>query len=481
MALHSGATGHLATKSALSAFRKQARLLAPRPLARRVAASPPTITFTTTNALSSGRLWPSISSYNSGVNVALGGQMASVSRAAKPVILSASTFFNTFVKYTSVNYGSGTLSANVWCQSILHTGSRLVTWVKGQTGGLLAKVNGEYVSLTPQTVANDAGFYYWDFDFGSSATRRVDIIAYANVPFGGFYTGLGDSIVPAPLTGPLTAIMADSFGEGSGATLPMSWVNSFVDAMGWDNIIHNAVGQAGFLANNSGAKLNYRERYATDIAPLNPDVVIFQGSVNDDSYTPAQLATEALALIATAQAVNPNVLCAFTSRPMKAGVSASGSAPFLKRDAVKAAVEGAGHLFLDLIELPLPYGFVPNTSTLASSASASATTLSFSTAPLVGGTYAFADGSHVRVNSVSGTGPYTATLDSPLAAAQSNGAALTQVGACPWFGSGKEGSTDNSGSCDTLIYSDGTHPTQAGHDLIGELVASQLARQLKAL
>ncbi len=460
-------------------LRSLRQLLPSRKLTRSVMASPPTTTFTTTNALSAGRLWPAISPMASHTDYVMAGQAWSTARAAVPTIKAATVFNDTFVLYQNIDYGSGVKSANQWQQSLQHGGSRIVMWVKGQTGFVTAKVDDEYVSLTPQTVANDSNFYYYDFDFGSYAERRIDFIGYGNVPFGGFYTALTDLVRPAPLRGPRVVIQGDSFIEGTGATYSCihGYLSRMMDRLGWENFISDGRGSSGLLAGTP----TYRSRFVTDVVPYSPDLIIIQGSVNDAPSTGAQLATEALALIALGQQYLPNAVFAFTSEPLKIGATAGGNAPFLRRDAVKSAVTGAGHLFLDIITRPTPIGFVPATNTLASSASINATSLSVNSVPVLGGTYKFADGTPFLAKAVSGAGPYTITTDAGgIGAAQSNGASMTQVGDCPWTGNGKVGATTGFGSCDIIVYSDGTHPSQSGHDMLGEMLASDLATALKA-
>jgi lysophospholipase L1-like esterase len=49
-----------------------------------------------------------------------------------------------------------------------------------------------------------------------------------------------------------------------------------------------------------------------------------------------------------------------------------------------------------------------------------------------------------------------------------------------WTGSGHVGATTGTGSCDVLVSSDGTHPTQAGHDGIARMFVNRLLAQLPA-
>lgn len=66
-----------------------------------------------------------------------------------------------------------------------------------------------------------------------------------------------------------------------------------------------------------------------------------------------------------------------------------------------------------------------------------------------------------------------AAADADVNVAQASGEGV------PWFtGTGKVGSTTGSGNSDTYVYSDGVHPTQAGHDYAGVRFADELRKAL---
>lgn len=450
------------------------------PHRRRVRAtmtSPPTPTLGTTHTIGSPLHWPSVTNTTAG-NV-LAASSFTVCRAGSPAAyLGGSSYPNyLYVGYKNVNYGAGRQD-NLYQQSFHHDGRYLEIAFKGTAGDVLLKVDDEYVSLTPQTIANDGNVYYWYFDFGARKVRRIDFIAGTSFSFGGVFTEANDTITPAPVRGPRVIVVGDSFTEGTGSNSGVNgYVMAFADAMGWDDVWPSGVGSTGYVA-ATAPKVNYRSRLTADVTAYAPDIVLFTGGYNDYSSTPAQITTEAGLLFGQARSELPDALLVCVSPYWNAGAAPIEAQTWAKRDALKAAIVAVGGLFVDLLEQPLPTGTTPSTSTLASAVAAGATSLSLVDPVAVGATYKWSDGTRFRAKAISGAGPYTVTTDGPLAAAHGSGSSLTQVGDCFWTGTGKVGATTGYGNCDLYVGSDGIHPIAAGHLALGAALAAGFLRAL---
>lgn len=83
------------------------------------------------------------------------------------------------------------------------------------------------------------------------------------------------------------------------------------------------------------------------------------------------------------------------------------------------------------------------------------------------------------VTATGGVGPFGLTV-AAMTSAHASGVAVRQVGPGYMTGNGRSGTPTGSGNSDLFRNTDGTHPTQAGHEHIGNLVRSLIARQVLA-
>jgi lysophospholipase L1-like esterase len=368
----------------------------------------------------------------------------------------------------------------------LFDGTYLEIRGKGAGGKARVRVDGQLISATPTTFTNDGSTYLLPLTFGARAVRRITVEADSSFAFGGVRTNATDTIVPAPVASPRCIVLGDSFTDGTGATAqPTNWVRRFAEAMGWADTWASGLGGTGYLNPGSGGRVKFRDRVAADVIAYSPDVVIVAGGLNEVSgigaatYTASQLQTEAAALFTQIKAGLPNALLVVVSPFWRNGVetyNAAGAGALLAaRDAIKTAAVAAGAIFLDVLELPLAASV---STTLAASASSSATTVSLTDPVPIRSTIGIGSGGTYErrvVTALSGTGPYSATV-AALTYAHNSAEAVATVGASLWTGTGKAGATTGAGNSDLIVISDGTHPSQAGHELIG----STLARMLDA-
>ena len=132
-----------------------------------------------------------------------------------------------------------------------------------------------------------------------------------------FPTGLvnGSAITgPTQAIGPRMIVMGDSYTEGTGTSGTLfSWETILGRTLGiWDTWC-SGQGGTGYLNSgpSGGNKVPFASRYDTDIAPNNPDIIVFAGGINDNpdinsSWTPAVLQAAATALYQHALSKNPS-------------------------------------------------------------------------------------------------------------------------------------------------------------------------------
>lgn len=452
------------------------------PNAMAVMAAPPTLTLTdesnvlwTGNTLrTSGRAY-AVNNAASGAD-AWAGQPAgfSVFRASYPARLGNAYPNYLYAKYQTAEDAIGTYLNHSMMLSMVHTGSKLAVLFKGQSGTVLVKVNDQWASFTPTSIANDGALRVFIIDFGSSATRRVDVLG-SNLAPRGIWVDATDTLEPAPQRGLRVCVLSDSFGQGAGNEVAsnLSWITYMAEFLGWDDVYSIASAGAGLISTNGGTKKKLADRVARDVLPLSPDVVIVQPSTNDNSQTAAAVLAEAQSLYATLKAAGIKAVV-FTSPSISSGAGAivNNGSLRLHNAAIKAWCASIGIPFIDWIEQPLPSAnAVPHVQTLTSSPAAGATTFTTAGLLLVGATYKFPDGTACYVKSVSGL---TATVDN-VQVAQSSGATITQCGPCVFTGTGRSGATTGWGNSDLCISTDGTHPLNLGHRLLGETAARQIA------
>ena len=418
--------------------------------------------------------WSPINS--NGTNVGYSGSPFKYHGFAKPVINGAAYPDYLYVKFTQNTYAVPT--SNAGRISFMHDGQKLAIKFKGVTGSMLIKVNDEYISVTPQIIANDGALNYYFVDFGTADTRRIDVIGY-NIRFGGVATEQTGSIYPAATRGPRVCIVGDSFTEGSGVTTGNvdGYVTYLQDLLGWDDVFNCGQGGTGYVG--GGAGYRFGERLGTDVVPYDPQIVLFVGMTNDLAQPAATVGAAAQSCFQYIRQNLPNAVIAVGG----VGHAMSGALPLAAahkqgltvlavKDAIKAAAIAANAPFFDFLELPLNPLQVADSVTLTSSPAAGATTFNVSAPLTPGATYKFPDGSKFVAKTAGTSGSFTVTVDTGgINTAQTAGAVITQCGDSFWTGTGRVGATSGYGNCDVLVSADGQHPSSRGHGLIGRKLA----------
>jgi len=342
-------------------------------------------------------------------------------------------------------------------------------------------VDDQLVSETAVSLVNDGTDGYTLVTLADKRPRRIDLELY-NVPFGGIVTAATDSVWSAPLRGPRTIFVGDSFAEGTGSpnTGADCLVRAFGHALGWDEVVASPIGGTGYL--NPGSYVKYRDRLAADVIAYAPEVVVWSGGINDSpvtnpAWTAAAVGAEASACFAAVTAALPNALQIVNGTWYHNGPESWPVWIIPLRDAVRAAALAAGCLFVDLLEMPLGHAAVSTTT--SSGASAGATTIAGLAAPIPAGSTVSINNIDRRViTSRSGTGPYTITVPALTTAVPATPVTIATVGPALWSGTGRVGATTGAGNSDLYVSTDGVHPSQAGHNAIGTAAGRLLLAQL---
>ncbi|HDR9003228.1 TPA: SGNH/GDSL hydrolase family protein [Burkholderia vietnamiensis] len=362
--------------------------------------------------------------------------------------------------------------------SFYHTGQNLEL-ILAQNAGMYfrVKVDGQYVSLTPQASAGDSSTHYYLHAFAARARRRIDIIGH-NLQFVGINTDANDTITPAEIRGPRTIFPGDSFTAASGASsgTVTGYVSAFADAMGWDDVWASGLGGTGYL--NPGApNVTFAQRIQHDVVQYQPEIVWVVGGLNDyNGYTAAQIQAAAISLYQTILAGIPGVLLV-VSPNINGGVGKMSATVIAAIAALKAAAQSVGALWIDPTNLPFGPGQGGQNGALVFSRSAAATNPVFNFVPSNHGTYLIGSGAtaemiQIKTFSQTGAGQYTCTMDGSLQYAHNASEPVVQVGGSYLTGSGRVGATTGYGNSDLNVYTDGTHPTDAGHLDLGQTLAS---------
>ena len=337
-------------------------------------------------------------------------------------------------------------------------------------------VDGQLATATPQTgLTSGAAVYFVKVAFGARGNRRI-LFEGAYVNLIGIWAAPTVTFWPSTRpAGPTVLWVGDSFSEGTGANWWWdSWAMKAGQMLGW-NVYPSGVGSTGYLAiGGGGGKVKYRDRIATDVTALNPDIVVVTGGYNDTgSFTAAQEGTEADALYAAIKTGNPNATLLVCSIQSPIGVTATGTITQF-RDAQKTSTLNAAATFIDAINYPTGTSWVTGSGKTGSRTVTDGATTSSSTT-ITSATAAFVAGD-VGTIITGGSIPVGATIASVTngTTAVLSAAPTATATAVPFTITAQKGN----GNADFYDWTDGVHPSQAGHDYMGRRFASALAAQL---
>lgn len=388
---------------------------------------------------------------------------------------------NLFVQSKAITRDGGVQGNGPFTVEFLFDGTQLEIGHKDGGAVFRVRVDGQLVSAEGHTTGNSGGRAYLPLTFATRGTRLITI-ENDNARFSGVVTGPGDTIHPSYAAKPRVIVVGDSFTEGAGASLSAatSWVRRAAHSLGWADMSASGVGSTGYLNPGPGGRVKFRDRIASDVIAFAPDVWVIAGGINDHgSYAAADIGAEASALFAQLRAALPDAVGVVVGPFWRNGVETIPASLLDTRDALKAAADAAGLLWVDLLEMPLDRAGMA--TTLAAPVAAGAASISLQALPPVRSTVEIGTGTSRErrvVTNVSGVGPFDVSLGAGLSYNHSAGDPARTVGGSLWTGTGNVGAPTGTGNSDLLVSGDGTHPSQAGHEAIGSAVASQLRRAL---
>lgn len=298
-------------------------------------------------------------------------------------------------------------------------------------------VNGAPITSTPGSLTLTSGTNYIAVTFPSSARRRVEFFMPHSGAWYGVTTTLGSLLTPAPRK-PVVAFVGDSFWGGSAGTSNLQCGSFLIARMLGVECFAQSLGGTGYVNAGSFNIYGSTTRVAA-VAAGSPELILFLGSVNDDTSSASTIQTAATACYAAYAVACPTApLIVFGPQPSNA-VDTIAAARAASIGAVKAAAAAAPNVlaFHDIV---------------GSAAGVPSAFATFQTYP--DGTLLTRYGSVWKVSN--GGSSYTNGPTGP----PTSGIFLPQTEAM--FGTGKVGSTTGDGTRDTYLYSDGVHPTPEG-------------------
>lgn len=294
-------------------------------------------------------------------------------------------------------------------------------------------VNGAPYAATPGSVSVTASTdIYVKLTFGSSDRRRVEVFMPHTGSWYDVRASLSSVITPAPRK-PVVAWVGDSFYNGSSGTPMMQCADFLASRLLGVECYSQSYGGTGYVTAGSFQTFGDPARVAL-VSAATPELIIMQGSLNDDGAAGIQAAATA-AFAAYAAACPQAQIIVLGPQPNAATATLSTNRS-LNIAAVKAAAIAAPNVlaFHDLV------------GTATSVPAAAAT---FQTYP--DGTLLSSLGSVWQVSNNK-----TAYAGGPLLPPV-DGHFVLQTWAL--FGTGQVGTTTGDGTRDTYVYSDGIHPT----------------------
>lgn len=327
-----------------------------------------------------------------------------------------------------------------------------VVAVAAATATVEVWANGAYVSApTLALTAGQAGHLLLTPAVGTARLR----LRLANCTYGGLYHApAAHAVSPALDRRPRIAVLGDSWVEGALSVPELDlWPNQYAELMGAGAVARMGQGGSGYVATvpawqaeayGSATRLSRLIAYA-------PQLVVIQGSQNDDTASPTAIRTAAAALYAAIAAGLPEAQLIVVGPPR---LNAAPSAQRLaNRDAVRAAA----------LDAPNVLGFVDQIGAGA----AGAPPVAASTSYLRGQVVADSLGAY-----------WEATVSHTSAA---SGDLLRLFQPLSWItGTGRAGALTGNGNGDVVLGTDGAHMTSAGHAYFARRVFTESLRLLGA-
>ena len=393
-----------------------------------VSADAPTITIGTSATITARQVGP-----QTGQVTEVGSRGTwSAANVRLPVTgLSGLDFFHTGTA-VEIDFLSGTTTSALQCW----------VWVDGRP--VTATVDKTTLGAVTSSIR-----YFVKLAFGSAKRRRIEFFSPHSGAWYGVRTAIGDPVEPAPRR-PVVAFVSDSFWGGSSGSAGFEVAAFRIARMLGVECFNQSISGSGYAAGSSG--IFGGSARVTAVSAGNPDLIVFQGSTNDDGQ--ATTGADSLAAFAAYAAALPSTPCIVFGRPPNTGTGSLSANSAANITAVRASALASTNVigFHDMIGMR---------------ASPTPTTYN-------GGIPYFQDDRATSAGSVwrwSNGG----TAGSGSAIGTSTKWALQTYA---YTGTGQVGTTTGDGSRDTLVYSDGVHPTVDGQDALASIQVSKILTTL---
>lgn len=323
----------------------------------------------------------------------------------------------------------------------------------GPTAAAKLWVDGQPVTANGQAIGvavNGAACWYRATFSGGAKWRRIRADLWGFALFG-VDIGVTDAVTAVRRPHARISLYTDSWGDGAtGATTTVEgYTNTLGRLFGAEVFVHGQ-GGTGYVTDGTNGRTRFTDpaRIAQVVAD-NADLIIVQGTSNDDAASASAVGTAAASLYAS---LAPTPV--FVVGPPYLGASPGNRA--LNRDAMLAAAAAAPNVigFLDQLDLSRTSMTAPAPATWTTGVAY----LPGDVVTLNGHTYV------CRVGHTSGGTISVSLFD---LATWLNGSGTTAV-------------PNGTGNSDVLRF-DSAHPSQAGHDGFGRLVAERLLTALNSL
>ena len=173
-------------------------------------------------------------------------------------------------------------------------------WATDPDTGIMRPQTGAPVASTANS-ANSQFYYRVTF---SSTAERVVRVYYCGADFGGIDYAATATVFAVPKPARSLCIVSDSYGSGTGATTAMqSWAVTLGRLLGTETFV-NAVGGTGYVQGSTTNSYLAPTRVAAAIASGATDFLL-AGSINDSTFTPAQVMAAAASLVSQIQTSLP--------------------------------------------------------------------------------------------------------------------------------------------------------------------------------
>ena len=324
----------------------------------------------------------------------------------------------------------------------------------------------KWTSASAAYLTPESGNVFYKLAFSTIAKRTIYVTGASRLS--AIYGDANDVLVPAPRVGPRTMFVTDSFGGPTAMTTLnngyFAYPRFFANALGMNDVNQGSMGGSSWQSSDY-RNINLRIDY--DIAPANPDLIIFGLGRNDNGGLQKSVVDNALDYCIQKC---PNAAIVVLGMMWDDGPEYWTAGNIEAYNAIKNSALERSLPYIDTMQIPETSSCNAWTAgcTLGASASIGATSLTV-TKPLSTGMAIQIDSEICFITAVSAA---TVTISKALTSAHANGAAITILGVPLVTGNGYN--YTGTGSAAKMFGADNTHPTDEGNIMYGEYYAQAL-------